>query len=246
MMDFVVTGFPKCGTSALMRLIETLNGVAVARVNRSLEVPLYHSPDGVKRWPQLRQGVPGRRNGHKFVSYVYNPGALARMVRDNPRTLFIVCVRDPRRSLVSWREMHRRIALDESGMGHFVTESAQSRRFFRDASVEEYYHGWIKERLKYASHIQRLVERVTPARVMVIDQGLLARDPGRVLAAVAHELRLPYTAPLRAGEAHVSYAETAGDDQLGAQLKAELGAENEALRVLLDRLATDPRAVVLR
>lgn len=246
MMDFVVTGFPKCGTSALMRLIETLDGVAIARVNRSLEVPLYHGGEAAARIAHLRQGLPGRRNGHKFVAYIYNRGALERMVRDNPRMLFIVCVRDPRRSLVSWREMHRRIALDESQTGHFVTQSEESRRFFRDASADEYYRGWVNDRLQYASHIRRLLDTVSPARVMVIDQGVLARDPDRVLAAVAAELGLPCPARLQVAQAHVSYAEKAGDDPLGAELKAALGAENEALQALLDQLATDPRAVVLR
>lgn len=247
--DFVVVGFPKCGTSALVRLVERLPGVRIDRRNGALEAPFYTSDEGVEEL-RRQQGEAGETlNGHKFTAYIYNPGALRRLARDNFDPLFIVCVRDPLRSLVSWHEMHRRIA--EAGTKHFVNETAESSEFYRTASLDAYYERFAKPRLEYAGHIRRLLTVLDEPRLMVIAQERLAADPEGVsreflaaLGGVAEFAASPES-PASPSKPHVGFADRVDDVPVSDEVARDLRVQREALQALLAELADRENVTVL-
>jgi hypothetical protein len=229
--DFVITGFPKCGTSALARGLERLEGVRLDRDGGQLESPFFADDAGVARLRALAPGEPGdgRIRGHKFTAYVYNPAALRRAAALCPQAVFIACIRDPLRALLSWREMHRRIAAENRLPRHPVNASEESRAFYQGASIEDYYHRFARPRLAYTRHLQRLVSLVGPAPLVVVSQEYLAAREGWALAAVGGVLgtRLPADHPQ--SPPHRSLAERADALAVPADLRRELDDEHRRL-----------------
>ena len=248
MTDFVILGFPKCATSALARLLATVDGLAIGYANGNLEAPFYLNPTEFEKYRHERAGISGYKNGHKYAAYIYTPSAVRRIAANNDKVLYIICVRNPKRALVSWREMHRRIALTGSPSEHFINKSEAKQRFFSEASLDDYFASWVGDRLKYADHIRRTRSIIGNARLAVVDQGLLARDPMRVKTALAAELdrNCDPAGEFATAETHVGLADKLSAPAMSAQLEAEMNAENDALNRLLVELAASSNTLVLR
>src|SRR5690606_11064532 len=133
--DFIVTGFPKCGTSALMRLLEQLEDTSVTRMDGRLEAPFLASEAGVLKLRQEAASSGTRLNGHKYASYAFSVPSLKRIAKEFPDSLIIVCVRDVKRALVSWHNMHRKIASVGQPANHFVNASEDTRKFYANCSL---------------------------------------------------------------------------------------------------------------
>lgn len=251
MTDFVVVGFPKCGTSALMRLLQRMPGLVVERHGGDLEAPFYVSDESADAHEAEDRREGEKLYGHKFVSYIYSAPALERIARRNPAAVFVVCVRDPEKALSSWREMHRQIATSEDeDASHFIQRDPGLRRFYAEASLEEYYEEFARDRLRYANLIRRLLACTAGHRVVVVEQSALASDPDRVLATLGSEFGLPTEAAAASGvlparRAHIGVGDRSGVVSHSAMRK-ELASEREQLAALLTELERSGQARVVR
>jgi hypothetical protein len=244
--DFVIIGFPKCGTSALTRALGTLPKVQVDRfVDGQLEAPYFAAEQQLEALRTLRQKSPrAAAVGHKFSAYVYNETALKRIASTVPRSLLVLCVRNPNKALVSWREMHRRIAALGTNKAHFVNHSDESRRFYTEASLEEYYRHYARDRLTYAAHIERVRELTPDQPLVLVSQEFMAARMQRVLQVLAKRLSLP-PPKLVTARAHRGVADEMEPEGLSDESKAELAAEQMKLNALFEAWRRLPRVAVL-
>jgi hypothetical protein len=144
---------------------------------------------------------------HKFTAYMYNPTAI-RYLAQNPSRKFVICMRDPSKSLVSWWNMHTAIANSDKNPGHFAYKE---RDFYSNCTVEEYYERFAKSRLNYDKHIQRAIELAGADRVLVVSQERMSQDIGRAGDQIMSFAVGAADADQSRAEAatHVSYAEKA-------------------------------------
>ena len=180
--DFVITGFPKCSTSALARFLERSPVCKLSKLPNSYESPYFM--DSIPT--PAPEYEPGLKNGHKFAAYIYAPHALARLYEDNPETLFIITVRPALPALLSWRKMHARIA-ERGAPGHFTTKDEQTRAFYMSSSADDYFAAFANTRLDYASHMEVFLNHVPDARYVIVSQARMAQDARGVVAGI-HDL----------------------------------------------------------
>lgn len=172
--NLAVLGFPKSGTSALMRELGGREGVKVLTApNGSLELA-WPAIKEFETESSLREFVDGdtRLVCHKFAAYIYNPKAI-KYLSDNKERKFVVCIRDPSKSLVSWWNMHRKIATTGRDKNHIAYKE---REFFANCDVGEYYNRYAKDRLRYDTHINKLLDAVGVERVFVVSQERMASN----------------------------------------------------------------------
>ncbi|MBI1264357.1 MAG: hypothetical protein GC187_06455 [Alphaproteobacteria bacterium] len=172
--SLVVVGFPKCGTSALIRELGRREGVKVLTApNGALELV----------WPAIKaheaQATLGhvtlsdtRLVCHKFAAYMFNKKAIQYLAEDINRK-FVVCIRDPARSLVSWWNMHKNIAISGESKNHFAYKE---RDFYANCDVGSYYIRYAKDRLRYDRYIASLLNEVGVERVFVVSQERMASN----------------------------------------------------------------------
>ncbi|WBQ10581.1 sulfotransferase [Hyphomonadaceae bacterium ML37] len=207
--SLVVLGFPKSGTSALMRELDGREGVKVLTApNGSLELA-WPAIMELETEASLREIADSgaRLVCHKFAAYIYNPKAI-QYLSENKERKFVVCIRDPSKSLVSWWNMHRTIAKTGRNKNHIAYKE---RDFYANCNVEEYYDRYAKDRLRYDLYINELLSAVGIDRVFVVSQERMASNTAfaadRILEFSSSQ---PSDAVERISDAeHQSYAERA-------------------------------------
>lgn len=228
----VIVGFPKCGTSALCRTFEKRDGAHFLRTaSGQME---YHWPliDAFEREKGFfdHDGV----RVHKFTAYIYNERAL-RYLAALPARRFLVCIRDPLKALVSWHNMHRKIATDGRSPEHFAWTE---RDFYATCTLDAYYDRFARSRLRYDHHIRTLFDLVGAERVMVVSQERMACGIDSVAdAAIAFFQGRPVPpgalSPQPAGR-YQSYADQTGD-VVDSAIRAELQAVDAAVHETIRR-----------
>lgn len=197
MKTITVVGFPKCGTSALMRAIEQEPDVTLVRSESGgLEVG----------WPQIKElkaPESGRIQAHKFTAYIYNDKALQYIVGMGDG-LFVLCIRNPAKSLVSWHMMHRDIARSGRIPEHFAY---QDRDFYADCSIQDYYERYAKPNLRYDLHFARLASIAPKDSIIVVSQERMAEDLGQIASYITSLARGHAAAPSEPWGAHTSLAD---------------------------------------
>jgi sulfotransferase family protein len=204
-IEIVVTGFPKCGTTALMRAFEADPEMDVLRTpEKALEIA----------WPQIRDLTrPPRQNrilAHKFTAYVYNRDALTYLRDVNSQSRIVLCIRDPQKALISWHNMHRKLATDGRDINHFAWKE---RDFYAECTLEAYYDRFARTRLYYDRYLAQMLEILPADRVTVLSQESLARNMDNVTTTLKDAARgtlYPIPAAHAAGDAHESFADRAG------------------------------------
>ncbi|MGH8046830.1 MAG: sulfotransferase domain-containing protein, partial [Chthoniobacterales bacterium] len=182
--DFCIAGFPKCGTTAVAQFFQQspLFHVAEMSDRGHFEAPFFKGDGPIPEIP----GVPGRINGHKCSSCAWSIKVLHRIHCANRACLFLFCVRDARSALVSWRAMHRAMALNEKTTWHFVHRTAETREFFSTCSLAEYFREYAADRLRHAESLERFHSALPHARFAIISQRKLATDAAGVMRALHH------------------------------------------------------------
>jgi len=188
-------------------------------------------------WPLIRKVEKtlsyqaGHLVAHKFTAYAFNAKALAYLAVSPPRRRFVLCVRDTRKALVSWHNMHRQIAQRAAPLDHFAW---RERDFYSQCSLAEYYEAFARDRLAYDVYFQRVVQTVKPGRLLVVSQERMAQDTDALAAACAGfghgtwPMADGATAVKSESTAHKGYADKAVID-LSEQVDAELTAVNSRL-----------------
>lgn len=238
--DFCIVGFPKCGTTAIARFLESSPYCHLAKLDDQYESPFY----GRIEVDPSALHVAGKLNGHKYTAYAYSFHAFRKMLTRNRRTLFIFCVRDARAALLSWCNMHRQIALRGSPAGHFACSSDENRDFYANCSPSEHYERFSRRRLAYAERIEAVRRRFPKARILVVRQEDLARDPRAVMtrihAAMGVSVGPDYLA--EHAEPHQSFGAKAGSSaEIPDDIAAELKAYDDRLEALIASLPPEER-----
>jgi hypothetical protein len=221
---FAVLGFPRCGTTALAHALNDLDGLNVVHAGNRWEVDLTQRP-----LPPEECFDPRSINGHKFATYIYNRRKLGRLLKLNPDMQFIVCVRDPRRSLVSWFRMHRDIAQGAwKSKTHFAW---REREFYRSCSIAQYYEHFAQPRLRYCHHLTAALEVLPTDQVVVVAQPYMAAAMRSTLATLCTRLGSS-AVPAHEARDHVSRSEKDPVD-LPREINETLAKEYAALQSLV-------------
>jgi hypothetical protein len=227
--EITITGFPKCGTTALLR-----------RFSDDAEMHVILSSSGAYEvpWPQIRDVPRELPEGlivvHKFAAYVYSGAALKHLVERNAGSVIVLCVRDPLLSLISWHNMHRKIARAEKPSEHFAW---QEREFYADCTIDDYYHRFARMRLRYDHYLNNLLGLVPTERLVVVSQERMAKgmDPvADYLKGLARGAPVPL-AEVAAGAArvHVGYGDRR-DEVIGEAIREELAGVHRRLDALIE------------
>lgn len=126
--QFVIVGFPKCGTTALCERLalepEVHIGKLTANNYESDISQLDCLPDGFIK--------DGAICGHKNVAYTDKEGAIEAIAASD--ATIIVCIRSPIKVLYSWHRMHKHHA--DIGIG-MPMQSEEHRNFYKNCSVQD-------------------------------------------------------------------------------------------------------------
>lgn len=225
--EVVVIGFPKCGTSALMRKFAADPAFDVlTNPSGGLEIP----------WPQIqkvkRSWRDGVINAHKFTGYIFSKRALDFLGTSNPQSLIVLCIRDARKSLVSWHRMHGDIARSAKASDHFAYAQ---RDFYATCTIEQYFERYAQRNLQYDKFFLKLRKTVTAERIIVVAQERMADDMDALVAYIkAAALGLPPSEQdvVPEGARHQSYGEK-HTERLIPRIENELFGVNERLRALV-------------
>ena len=234
-----------------MRLFAGIDGIAVEKTAGAFESPLYVTDEACRAHIADTSVDMTKINGHKLASYIYSADALRRIQAHHPAATFIVCVRDPGKALLSWRQMHRLIATLGEYPEHFAYKDPAERHFYATAEIGEYYEKFAKVRLRYAYYIRQLLDIVGAGRVVVVDQQKLASDPARLRDFFVQRFKLPQTTRGNSlGEAparpHRGFADKADLTALPTSAQIAIDAERGRIEALFDELSRTQSAQVLR
>ncbi len=201
----MIVGFPKCGTTAIVEMLSKHPSVSLLKSSSgSTEIPWPSFRDAPAQFEDAEVGV------HKFAAYIYNLDALKWLAETNYERHFVVCFRDPTRALVSWHNMHRRIA-NSDGSNHFAY---REREFYANCSIEDYYEQFAASRLNYDKQFNRMAEIVPAQRISAVSQERMAKGVldvadwlvGRALGVTEESLGAP---PMDSAPEHRGYSDTA-------------------------------------
>jgi len=216
--EVVIVGFPKCGTTALTRSF---------KADEDYDLITLPNGDVEVKWPYIcqvpRQVSSQKIRAHKFTAYIFNKKALEFLAQDNPSSIIVLCIRDPKKSLVSWHNMHVDIARTGRRKDHFAY---LERDFYANCTIDKYFQHYARSRLRYDRYFERLLKNVPPERVVVISQERLALqldDITKYLKAVACGQDAVLAPAPTQGVGHTSFAERAGvvlNDKISERLEA--------------------------
>jgi len=202
-IDLAILGFPKCGTSALFRELALLPQVSSVRAaSGSMEVSLSEL-DRVFDC-QHREFLV-----YKYAAGIYSQKYIEIIYQARPSTKFVLCHRNPIKSLVSWHNMHRNIARKQEPLSHFA---ARESDFYSNCSVLEYYEKFAKPMLRYDKHFERLARLVPGESIICISQHALAARTVEVASTVLSAVVGESVKEVQEGSPHTAYADSVMED----------------------------------
>lgn len=174
MREIVIVGFPKCGTSALVRAFEEEADCHVLRSpTGSVDVRL---PD--------RTNVPADKIiVHKCPSYILQRVQLEKVRDTTPDGKIVLCYRALPRVLVSWHNMHQRIARKGTHPNHFVHKEPD---FWANCTLDEYYQK-STHRFRYDYFFSQLTKVFPAERLTLVSQERMARSVRNVVKLLKDE-----------------------------------------------------------
>ncbi|WP_075221027.1 hypothetical protein [Acuticoccus yangtzensis] len=194
MREIVIVGFPKCGTSALIRRFAEEEDVHV----------LYAANGHVDALFPDRSNLPADKViVHKCPTYILKRDYLLRLREMVGPADIVVCYRRLPRVLLSWHNMHRRIARTGVQPNHFVHREPE---FWANCSVDDYYHK-SAHRFRMDMFFDQLLRLFPDEQVTVVAQEKMARSVTNVVKLLKGEPEVEDEA-----EAHMGYADRADAD----------------------------------
>lgn len=191
-LDFMIIGFPKCGTTSLHRTL--------ASAPTSATVPYE-----VQAWRFLSRRVTIAAEGSRFIknpNLVYEPWWLSAFARGMPECKFVLCLRDPFKMLLSFY-WYRRRELD-SQRGWIVNPPKYIPSFDEVLTSDAALLGASKSRVDFAPHIRRLLRFAASSRVHVVLLEEFAAQPQTCIERLAEFLEVPELADVEATIANVN------------------------------------------
>lgn len=221
LVNFVIAGVQKAGTTALFDYLADEPGVAPSRVKET-----HFFDDETQDWSRPDYGVyhghfdlpDGRLRGEATPIYSYWPNALERVRAYNPAMRIILILRDPvARAWSHWRMEYARGV--EREPFSWCIRLGRQRLFDAEPWGHHREYSYV-ERGFYAEQVERLFALFPREQVLILRAEDLRADPGAVLERTRRFLGLPQGPAPIAREAHV-----------GAEMDypSELTAEDEDL-----------------
>jgi len=217
LVNFLVVGVQKAGTTALYDYLSEEPGVSLSREkethffdDESLD---WSRPDYARYHRGFEAGAP-RLRGEATPIYSYWPNSLERIRAYNPAMRLILLLRDPvARAWSHWRMEFAR-GVERAPFGWCIREGRQ--RLFEAEPWGHHREFSYVERGFYGEQAERLYGLFSVKQVLILRSEDLRADPAAALARIRRFLDLPPGAPPRPREAHLG-----ADIDFPSQLTAE-------------------------
>jgi hypothetical protein len=192
LVNFIIAGVQKGGTTALFDYLSEEPGLALSRVKE-----LHFFDDETMDWARPDYGAyhaqfphpDGRLRGEATPIYLYWPQSLERIAAYNPAMRLIVLLRDPvDRAWSHWRMEHARGA-EQHPFGWCIRQGRH--RLFDGEPWGHHREFSYVERGFYADQLERARSLFPQGQLLILRSEDLDRDPGGVLTRVRRFLGLP-------------------------------------------------------
>lgn len=204
LVDVVIIGVQKAGTTALFDYLSEHPGFSLSRVKevhffddesidwRAPDYSLYH-----RHFEPASTGV----RAEATPIYIYWPNSLERLRAYNPAARLVLMLRDPvERAWSHWRMETSRGA--ESKPFSWCIRAGRHRLFEAEPWGHHREFSYV-ERGFYGEQVERLLRIFPREQVLVITADALRRDPNGVLARISDFAGVGAPAPVAPREVHV-------------------------------------------
>lgn len=216
LVNFIVVGVQKAGTTALFDYLGDSPAVALSKVKEvhffDDETVDWSRPDYGPYHAQFESAAPTALHGEATPIYLYWPGSLERIAAYNPNIRLIVMLRDPvERAWSHWRMEYSR-GVETHPFSWCIREGRQ--RLFAAEPWGVHREFSYVERGFYGEQIERLFSTFPREQVLVLTADGLREQPGESLGQVANFLEIPRGGAVEHRDVHVG-------QEVGVQLAAE-------------------------
>ncbi|WP_304165596.1 sulfotransferase domain-containing protein [Phenylobacterium aquaticum] len=204
LVNFIVIGAQKAGTTALFDYMGDMPGISLSRTKEvhffDDETVDWTAPDYGPYHAQF-EAEAGGQVGEATPIYAYWPGALERIKTYNPRMKLVLMLRDPvERAWSHWRMEFGRGAETEP-FGWCIRQGRQ--RLFDQQPWGCHREFSYVERGFYGEQVERLFALFPPAQVLLLQADQLRTDPDMTLGRLARFLGAPEPVKVEPREIHV-------------------------------------------
>ncbi len=239
LVNFIIAGVQKGGTTALFDYLSDDSDIALSRVK---EVHFFDDEDqdwakpdygAYHRQFDMPAGRDGRPCGEATPIYIYWPNSLERIAAYNPAMRIVLVLRDPvQRAWSHWRMEYARGA-ETRPFAWCIREGRQ--RLFEAQPWGHHREFSYVERGFYGEQLERLLKIFPQEQILVLRSDDLRTDPATAVTRVRGLLGLPPALAPRAREVHVGSEMDYGSEltEVDARFLRELYAPDLArLRTL--------------
>ena len=190
LVDFVIAGAQKCGTTAIWGMLGKHRCVYVMpKTRRSyfIYAPLAFSP--LANWGYERQFRPAGHHtciGESSSSYLFYPHALAGLRRYNPNVKLVITLRNPVARAFSHWNMNVTKGRETRSFSEAVAAELHNPPRFRQRHFFSYM-----ERGLYGQQVKRLLELFAREQVLLLRSEATLAEPRRTWESLMDFLKLP-------------------------------------------------------
>lgn len=188
--DFVIAGFPKCGTTALYRWLSTHPGIFLADPKEphtfADDLGDHREVPDLRAYLRLfRRAAPGLLRGEASVWTVHSRVAVPRLIAHRPDVRLIVLIRNPLEFLPSYHSDLRWVCFEEEPDLERAWDLQEERRAGRGVPRACQVPWFLQYRdvARFGGHVERLLATVPRERVRFLFHDDLRQDPRRVYEA---------------------------------------------------------------
>ncbi len=205
--DFFIVGHPKCGTTALYRMLRAHPQIFMPELKETrFFAPELHPATGLTTHPRTLEqymalfawAAPGQRAGEASPSYLRSRIAAARIAAVAPDARIVAILREPASFL---RSLHLELLRDhvetEKDLGRAIAQEHVRARE-RDVRPGLVYSDYVR----YVEQLRRYRDAFAPERVLVLVYDDFRADNEATVRRVLRFLEVDDTAPIEPVEAN--------------------------------------------
>lgn len=186
-LDFVIAGFPKCGTTSLYHWLKTHPDIFMPHVKE----PHYYAPHLSDRYCRIRDkqtylslfanAEPFQLTGEASVLYAYYPVSIQAILSENPETKFVLLLRDPVTMVPSY---HNQMLLNLDEDREDFEQAWHEPRGDRSALCDYRWAGSL------GTHLQAIQNLVPPEQLHILFLEDMISAPAETYHAVLKFLKV--------------------------------------------------------
>ncbi len=196
LIDFIVIGFPKCGTTQLVKQLDRHDNIHILRRdkkqhNNEFEIHFFDDPQKSINWlHSLASREKFVLNGYKTSNYIFNKNILKQIRGYNETIKPIVCIRLIKHSAYSWFKMHRNIASSpKRHLRHPINRDESTRKELLNMDLNSYIEKY-RHFLDYSNYLESAIDVFGAENIFIIYQDELALKPKELLARLCTLLEI--------------------------------------------------------